>query len=195
MHDASMRGSTEWIHQVLQTLSSRVPTGAPPDVQALARSLDQAPWWNGCPRAPMPPASAIQAAYRRVPLAQVDQAGYSALLIAWPPGYATPVHDHDGLWGIELVLDGVLKVEAFALAITPQLALYPRGTRVLGVGDHAAFSERDYAHRCRNLSAHQPALSLHVYGGKLSRYHAFNHDDDGHWRSAPQRVTQERALT
>ena len=133
--------------------------------------------------------------YRRVPLISATDAGYSALLIVWPPGHGTPIHDHEGLWGIELVLDGVIEVEAFSLALEPQLALVSKGATMLGVGDHAAFSDSDYAHRCRNLSVHRPALSLHIYGGELEGFRAFDRDAKGRWNGVEHRVRREAALT
>ena len=64
---------------------------------------------------------------------------------------------------------------------------------LLGIGDHTTFTEEDYAHRCRNLSAQRPTLSLHVYGGVLERYRAYDRDTEGRWDSAPQRAELELA--
>ena len=33
---------------------------------------------------------------------------YTGLIMVWPAGYSTPIHDHNGLWGIEWVLQGAL---------------------------------------------------------------------------------------
>jgi hypothetical protein len=192
MHDAPLQGTADWTRGVLEKVSARVQSGRPMPVSALAAALATTAWWDGCPRAPE---LAAGEPYRRVPLVGVMPAGVSALLIAWPPSHATPIHDHDGLWGIELVLDGVLEVESFTLSLEPGLALRRKGAEVLGVGDHAAFSRADYAHRCRNLSAHRPALSLHIYGGELNRFQAFDRDGDGRWRGVPRQVSRDLALT
>lgn len=195
MNHANERDSAAWIHRVLATLSQNIGGGEPADVASLAGVLSQAPWWEGCPSATaLLPAKGEASAYRRFPLQSAAVAGYSALLITWPPGYSTPIHDHEGLWGIELVLDGVLEVEAFTLSVEPRLALVSRGATILGLGDHAEFSDSDYAHRCRNLSAHLPALSLHVYGGELEAFRAFDRDAEGRWDSVEQRVRRETAL-
>jgi hypothetical protein len=85
------------------------------DPRPLASALAEAAYWPASPRARD---MADQAApYRRIPLTGHPARGYEALLILWPPGHVTPIHDHAGLWGIELVLDGVLEVEAFALSL------------------------------------------------------------------------------
>lgn len=192
MHDATLYGTADWTRGVLEKVSASVPSDRPVSVSALATALATVPWWDGCPRAP---ALTAGEPYRRIPLAGVMPGGVSALLIAWPPSHATPVHDHDGLWGIELVLDGVLEVESFALSLEPALSLRRSGADMLGVGDHAAFSSADYAHRCRNLSAHRPALSLHIYGGELRQFQVFDRDGGGGWRGVPQQVSRDLSLT
>jgi len=192
MRDAIAVGTDVWTHRVLATVARSLGEGGRGDVAFLADALAPSPWWEGCPVA----ADALAGAgrYRRLSLRRPQGSDdYAVLLIAWPPGHATPIHDHDGLWGIELVLDGVLQVESFAIAVTPSLQLVPRETTPLGIGDHAAFSDRDYAHRCRNLSVQRPALTLHVYGGALERYRAYDRDAAGRWDSVLRRTELERA--
>ena len=163
------------------------------DMPALARDLAGAAWREGCPRAVHLLDEAAQGC-RRIRLRTPSSLACSAVLIAWPAGYVSPVHDHDGLWGIDVVLDGVLEVEAFSLARTEPPAYSPSESRILGVGDHLAFPGVGYAHRCRNLSARQPALSLHIYGGELTRYRSFHQDAPGHWHSTVSHAAMERAL-
>ena len=164
------------------------------DLPALARALASAAWREDCPRAADLAASGDRQAFRRIRLRTHDSLPYSALLIAWPPGYISPVHDHDGLWGIDVVLDGVLEVEAYALPRDGMPQSSPAGSRILGIGDVLTFPGDGYAHRCRNLSARQPALSLHVYGGTLERYRSFHEDARGDWRCTFNRATAEHAL-
>lgn len=163
------------------------------NLPALARGLAGAAWREGCPRA----ADLLdedRALCRRIRLHTRSSLAYSALLIAWPAGYASPVHDHDGLWGIDVVLDGVLEVEAFSLSRPDVPESSSTESRILGMGDHLTFPGVGYAHRCRNLSARQPALSLHVYGGELTRYRTFHQDAPGHWHSTVSHAAMERAL-
>ena len=164
-----------------------------PDMQALARGLAGAAWRKGCPRA-SDLLDGEARGCRRIRLRTQSSLACSALLIAWPAGYASPVHDHDGLWGIDVVLDGVLEVEAFSLPQADAPVYSPRESRILGVGDHLTFPATGYAHRCRNLSGRQPALSLHVYGGELTRYRTFHQDAPGHWHSTVSHAAMERAL-
>jgi len=109
--------------------------------------------------------------YRRWHL--VDVPGRSVVLIGWPPGHATPVHDHNGLWGLELVLSGALHVEEHSIDGS---ATRLHGARDLAELDAAVFDDPAYAHACSNPSSERPALSLHVYGGALDAYNSY-HDD------------------
>ncbi|WP_158544966.1 cysteine dioxygenase [Dyella monticola] len=164
------------------------------DVDNVVSALSSVATWPGCPQSGMLFSAPITPAYRRIPLGVGTARNYEALLILWPPGHATPLHDHDGLWGMEFVLDGVLEVESFQLCPQPPVHLEHDHSLVVGVGDHIAFSQADYAHRCRNLSKTRQALSLHVYGGELNCYRSFTHDD-GQWFSEFHRTTRDEATS
>lgn len=164
------------------------------DTPALARTLAAAAWREGCPRATDLLDEGVPPAHRRIRLRTHSSQAYSVLLIAWPAGYASPVHDHDGLWGIDVVLDGVLEVQGFSLPQPDAPRRSPSDSRVLGVGDYLHFPGTGYAHRCRNLSMRQPALSLHVYGGELRRYRTFREEAHGGWRCSVEPAAAEHAL-
>jgi predicted metal-dependent enzyme (double-stranded beta helix superfamily) len=102
---------------------------------------------------------------------------YTGLLMVWPGGYSTPIHDHAGLWGIEMVLQGSLGVDDYELDdAQPRFV----SATVLEEGQSCAFlGTAGHAHRCSNLSARRPAVTLHVYGGLLDRYRNFDATHDG----------------
>lgn len=113
----------------------------------------------------------------------------SVLVSAWPANHVTPIHDHGGLWGLELALHGALEVESWDR--DPQgRSLKPMGRDWLGPGDASWFDADDrYAHRCRNLSRHDTALTLHVYGGDLAQYATYEKaGETGQWLTWPQRA-------
>lgn len=86
---------------------------------------------------------------------------------AWAPGQRMPLLDHADRWGLELALHGALEWQSYRR--DPNNGeLDARGRNWLGPGD-AGWFERDagHAHRCRNLSRHDVAYTLHVYGGEL----------------------------
>ena len=115
--------------------------------------------------------------------------GASVLVMAWPPGYTTPSHDHAGLWGIELSLYGALEVESWSRESTAH-AWQLRGRDWLGPGDATWFdADIPYMHRCRNLSRQETALTLHIYGGDLEDYATYEPSEtEQHWQSLPQRA-------
>jgi predicted metal-dependent enzyme (double-stranded beta helix superfamily) len=197
MRDGPDRSShiKDWKDKVLAAVESTLSGQELAQPDRLARALSSAPWWSGCPTAPDILDPSTPQTYLRIPLVPAHATNYSVLLIAWPAGHNTPVHDHDGLWGIELVLDGALQVESFSLAIEDKPHLVSRGSTVLGLGDSATFSDADFAHRCRNLSARKPALSLHVYGGELEAFRAYAKDARGDWHATAHRTIREAALT
>ncbi|WP_237561555.1 cysteine dioxygenase [Frateuria defendens] len=115
--------------------------------------------------------------------------GASLLVMAWPANHATPIHDHAGLWGLELALLGALEVESWAR--DPHTgSLRQLGRDWLGPGDATWFDTGDPGlHRCRNLSRQETALTLHVYGGDLSEYFAYEQEAQGErWQMLPQRA-------
>lgn len=109
---------------------------------------------------------------------------YTGLIMVWPAGYSTPIHDHAGLWGIEMVLQGSLGVDDYELVPDGHAGTQPHfvGTTVLGEGESCAFRGTDgHAHRCTNLSARRPAVTLHVYGGLLEIYRNFDESSSGRY--------------
>lgn len=193
MYDALSTATAAWRVQVLATIDACIEQHGSPDASRIAEALAHVAAWHGCPRAADLSSDASPSAYRRIPLGTGNAHGYEALLILWPPAYTTPIHDHDELWGMEFVLDGVLEVESFQFLAQPSMHLSPTHTLVAGVGDYVAFSNADYAHRCRNYSRNRPALSLHVYGGALNQYRSF-HQQDGQWSSTCHTTAREPSL-
>jgi predicted metal-dependent enzyme (double-stranded beta helix superfamily) len=127
--------------------------------------------------------------FERWLLARRNRPAVSVLVMAWPPGYATPSHDHSNLWGLELSLYGALEVESWSRpsASTPwQL----RGRDWLGPGDATWFdADIQTMHRCRNLSKHETALTLHIYGGDLTDYFTYEKAEQDHtWQTQSQQA-------
>jgi predicted metal-dependent enzyme (double-stranded beta helix superfamily) len=113
---------------------------------------------------------------------------YTGLIMVWPAGYATPIHDHDGLWGIEWVLQGALSVDDFEIIDNGDGYADTRfiGTTVLDEGQSCAFlGTRGHAHRCCNLSSRRPAITLHLYGGLLEMYRNYESTRGGRMVAQP----------
>jgi predicted metal-dependent enzyme (double-stranded beta helix superfamily) len=172
MSAAPVSVADSWLAALCQSLNSGADATRRGDAAAVAESLVSLAQREDCPQAA--DLADADLACRRVRLACAEGTSQSCLLIAWAAGATTPLHDHSGLWGVELVLDGALQVDEFApIDMPPHGALICRRNLLLGLGDAATFGGANYLHRCRNLSDRRPALSLHVYGGNLHRYRVF----------------------
>jgi predicted metal-dependent enzyme (double-stranded beta helix superfamily) len=134
------------------------------------------------------PLRARKLGFERWLVAERIRPDVSILVMAWPANYATPVHDHGGLWGLEVALSGALEVETYSRGVTDR-SLRAQGRTWLGPGDATWFdASDDHLHRCRNLSRKETALTLHVYGGNLAQYLAYEQPGPAaHWIARPRR--------
>jgi len=179
MNEVSGKVDSGWLQAVLQTLT-RTSVAGNDDLGALRDQLVSLAWDERAPRASVFQAIDAEERFRRHPLASIESIGCSALLMYWPPGHATLPHDHGGLWGIEVVIDGSLAINEFVRQSDKADAKLAETTTLhLGVGDAALFESARYIHRCRNLSNVHPTLTLHVYGGALNAFNTFSHDQAG----------------
>ena len=164
--------NTKWLRSVIGAIE-RHRSGGRSTLDDLKAELSHLAWSDLAPTAST--LAGDKDRFRRHPLAGMRDIGCSAIFMHWPPGHATLPHDHGGLWGIEVVLDGALHVEEYVRGGSEAAPTLVKERCVhLGIGDAAVFESPSYVHRCRNLSNATPALTLHVYGGSLERYDAFD---------------------
>lgn len=141
-----------------------------PDLASMARELGQVVHRNSAAIASQLPRLRRRGrGFRQWLLARRGQPAVSVMVMAWPANHRTPLHDHAGLWGLELTLAGALEVQSWRR--DPNSGdLRALGSDWLGPGDSTWFEgDPNHLHRCRNLSQHETALTLHVYGGELNR--------------------------
>jgi 3-mercaptopropionate dioxygenase len=103
--------------------------------------------------------------------------------MTWGPGQSSPLHDHAGLWGAEIVVSGTMDETMFALNGRNEDGRY-RFTR----GEHRAVKPGGVGVLVPPLEYHDygnpgtgVSRTLHVYGGDLTHAHAFAQDPDGWW--------------
>jgi len=160
-----------------------------PDLASMARELGRVVHQDASTLAArLAPLRTRQRGFERWLLAERSKPALSVLMMAWPPNHHTPVHDHAGLWGLEITLHGALEVQSYARdPVSGDLRMLGRDW--LGPGDGTWFEgDQHHAHRCRNLSRHDTALTLHVYGGDLAQYFAYEQAEPaGRWIAQPQR--------
>jgi len=168
MSEKTLKSWQEEIKRLLQDHHAHDRHGLALLTEALSKATDRTQARNELAKK----ADEARFFYRRWLVAESRH--YSAILIGWPPGHHTPVHDHDGLWGIELVLSGSLHVDEFEIIgeiVTPVRAID------LACDSAAIFEDAAYAHACSNPSMSFPALSLHIYGGSLQSYDVYPHHE------------------
>jgi predicted metal-dependent enzyme (double-stranded beta helix superfamily) len=158
-----------------------------PDLASMARELGRVVLQS--PRAPATGLARRKRSqgFERWLLAKRAKPAISVLVMAWPPNHITPIHDHAGLWGLEMPLAGALEVQSY-VRDADSGDLRALDLNWLGPGDSAWFEgDPNHVHRCRNLSRHETALTLHVYGGDLSSYCAYEQDaPSGRWTALAQ---------
>lgn len=196
MSESGRLCQTQWLHRVLDTLMQFRGAASDRALADLRDRLSSLVWADDAPTAAAFAAESEGDRFRRHPLATVEATGCSALLMYWPAGHATLPHDHDGLWGIEVVVDGRLDVEEFVRSETgSQTTLTHARSLRLEAGDAALFADRRYVHRCRNLSNIAPTLTLHVYGGALETYTSYEHDAAGRLVARRSVARSDRSLS
>jgi hypothetical protein len=99
---------------------------------------------------------------------------FEAWAIAWPPGGAIELHDHGRSSGAVAVADGAL-VETTVRASRDGRAVI--GTRRVSAGEYRCFGPH-YIHDLVNDNA-RPALSVHVYGPRLTTMSYYDLSDMG----------------
>ena len=187
---------TRWLQRVFEAMMECTQPESAAALANLRERIARLAWDDDAPKAAAFSAEGDSDRFRRHPLAAVEATGCSALLMYWPAGHATLPHDHDGLWGIEVVVDGQLDVEEYVKSGTVQqpMLTFAR-TLHLGAGDAATFRGQQYVHRCRNLSNVSPTLTLHLYGGVLEAFTSYERDAGGRLVPVRQIPCSDRTLS
>ena len=129
--------------------------------------------------------------YARRLLHHDDRLGYTAVVMTWAPGQATPLHDHGGLWCVEGVVDGVMQVTQFDLTeqSNEAYAFVERGKVRAGVGTAGSLIPPWDYHVLGNALPDRPSVTLHVYGGDLAKCHVFVPRADGRYERQDRRLS------
>lgn len=108
---------------------------------------------------------------------------FVVVAMTWAPGQGSPLHDHAGLWGAEIVVDGTMNETMFALTGRGEDGRYrfERGAhRISGRGTVGVLIPPLEYHDFGNGGS-AVAHTVHVYGGDLTTSQAFTDDGDGWW--------------
>src|SRR5213593_2710170 len=109
---------------------------------------------------------------------------YSVVVMVWDRGQGTPLHDHAGMWCVECVYRGRIRVTSFDLEGDPDsgtVQFTPESVVLAGVGEAGHLIPPFEYHQIENPDE-TPAVTIHVYGGELTWCNAFHPLEGGGYR-------------
>lgn len=118
--------------------------------------------------------------YARHSLYRDPQDRFELLALVWKPGQCTSLHDHDGTWGVEAVLEGQIEVTNYFIVeehADQTVRLAHTGAFTIGrLSTGRILPPAD----CHILKAHgdETAITLHVYGKQLRKFKVFEQSED-----------------
>ena len=122
--------------------------------------------------------------YARRLLHRDPEGRYSALVMVWDRGQGTPLHDHAGMWCVECVYRGRIRVTSYSVhggnPETGVVQFQKENVIHAGPGEAGALIPPFEYHVLEN-AAETPAVTIHVYGGDMTYCHIFEPVDGG-WR-------------
>jgi predicted metal-dependent enzyme (double-stranded beta helix superfamily) len=123
--------------------------------------------------------------YARRLLYQDPDGRYEVRVMVWNRGQGTPLHDHAGLWCVECVYRGRIRVVSFSMEgedAQSGLFQFQKEREILaGVGDAGALIPPFEYHTISNPTE-EPAVTIHVYGGGMNWCHVFEPEKAGYRR-------------
>jgi predicted metal-dependent enzyme (double-stranded beta helix superfamily) len=107
---------------------------------------------------------------------------YTVIAMVWNTGQGTPLHDHAGIWCVECVYAGRIRVTSYTCqGGDPErdIVQFKQETVIhAGIGQAGALIPPFEYHVLENASD-QPTVTLHVYGGELDHCHIFEPVENG----------------
>lgn len=100
---------------------------------------------------------------------------FEVLALVWKDGQSTPLHDHDGTWGVEGVFSGRVMVQNFIQ--TKQLGnslvyLTHTGNLYLGEGETDKVIPPADCH-ILEISKNESVITIHIYGKRLEKFKVY----------------------
>ena len=133
--------------------------------------------------------------YARRLLYRSEKHGYSMVAMTWGPGQGTPLHDHAGLWCVEAVCVGAIRVEQYELAEREgdRFRFTHEDGVNASVGTAGCLIPPHEYHTIRNASGDDCAVTLHIYGGDMECCNAFEPEGDGWHRKVRKNLVYDAA--
>jgi len=105
---------------------------------------------------------------------------YTVAVMTWAAGQATPIHDHSGIWCVEGILAGEMKVTRFKLIQQRgELFFFSAQPSIhAAVGSSGSLIPPDEYHVLENGN-NSTAVTIHVYGGEMDHCNIYSARSDG----------------
>lgn len=117
--------------------------------------------------------------YGRHSLYRDPQDRFEVLVLIWEPGQGTPLHDHDGTWGVEGVVSGRMRILNYL-----QSESYSNQTIKLCYSGTMTINEQSTGELLPPADCHilkpegnETVITVHVYGKQLKKFRIFEYTD------------------
>jgi predicted metal-dependent enzyme (double-stranded beta helix superfamily) len=125
--------------------------------------------------------------YARRLVYKSEELGYTVVAMVWGVGQGTPLHDHNGMWCVEAVVDGRIEVVQYELVEEGggRYRFEARGTVLAGPGSAGSLIPPFEYHTMTNVDP-RPSISIHVYQSEMMACRAYRPGEDG-WHEPYER--------
>jgi len=123
----------------------------------------------------------VEDGYGRHLLHRDPEDRYTVVVMCWGPGQGTPIHDHAGMWCVECVVQGKIRVDSYRLIEEPggdRVRFEKEADVIAGVGEAGALIPPFEYHVIEN-PFDEVAVTMHVYGGEMEFCHIFRPEEEG----------------
>lgn len=112
---------------------------------------------------------------------------YSAMVMVWGIGQGTPLHDHDDMWCVECVYRGRIKVVSYSeQERNGDLYRFEQEKTVYAGPGEAGALIPPFDHHTIENAADTPSVTIHIYGGEMTKCHVFLPVEGGYVRVEKQ---------
>lgn len=112
------------------------------------------------------------------------QGRFTVMAMVWDKEQGTPLHDHDGLWVVECVYAGRMFVTNYAYeGLKDGLHQFSEQYSEFGVPGEADYRIPPFEHHVLRNAQDAPSVTLHVFGGAMTRCQIFEPVEGGYKRS------------
>jgi 3-mercaptopropionate dioxygenase len=131
--------------------------------------------------------------YARRLLHRSSEHGYTVVVMIWGPEQGTLLHDHDGTWCVEGVLEGEIRVTQYDLLErqADQWHFSPQHTIKATPGEAGSLIPPFEYHTIANTLSERSSVTVHVYGRELTSCTVFDPQGDEWYRSRQCQLTYD----